>query len=161
MSTLAVVETLVALAILVGLVGVVVPLLPGSLLVGGSVLVWALYVGTSAAWVTFAVAVTLLMVGQVAMYLVPGRRLQAAGVPGRTLVAGAALGVVGFFVIPVVGLFVGFVGGVYLSELARVGSREAWPATVHALKAAGLSVLIELTACLLAGSAWGVGVVLT
>lgn len=161
MSTLAVVETLVALAILVGLVGVVVPLLPGSLLVGGAVLVWALYVGTSAAWVTFTVVVTLLVVGQVAMYLVPGRRLQAAGVPGRTLLAGAALGVVGFFVIPVVGLFVGFVGGVYLSELSRVGSREAWPATVHALKAAGLSVLIELTACLLAGSAWVAGVLLT
>lgn len=161
MSTLAVVETLVALAILVGLVGVVVPLLPGTLLVGGAVLVWALYVGTSAAWVTFAVVVTVLVVGQVATYLVPGRRLQAAGVPGRTLLAGAALGVVGFFVVPVVGLFVGFVGGVYLAELARVGSRQAWPATVHALKAAGLSILIELTACLLAASAWVAGVVLT
>lgn len=161
MSTQAVVEVLVALAILVALVGVVVPLLPGSLLVGGAVLVWALYVGTTAAWTTFAVAVAVLAAGQVAMYLVPGRRLRAAGVPGRTLIAGAALGVVGFFVVPVVGLVLGFVGGVYLSELARVGSREAWPATVHALKAAGLSVLIELGACLLAASAWVVGVVVT
>jgi uncharacterized protein YqgC (DUF456 family) len=92
---------------------------------------------------------------------VPGRRLQAAGVPGRTLALGAVLGVVGFFVIPVVGLFLGFVAGVYLSELVRVGSRGAWPATVHALKAAGLSILIELTACLLATAAWVAGVLLT
>ena len=35
--------------------------------------------------------VTVLVGGQVATYLVPGRRLQAAGVPGRTLLAGAAL----------------------------------------------------------------------
>ncbi|SDS19847.1 hypothetical protein SAMN04488570_1347 [Nocardioides scoriae] len=161
MSTLAVVETLVALVVLLGLVGVVVPVLPGSLAVGGAILVWAAYVGTTTAWVVLAVAVVLLAAGQVAMYLVPGRRLRAAGVPGRTLVLGAALGVVGFFVIPVVGLFVGFLGGVYLSELARVGSSRAWPSTVHALEAAGLSMLIELTACLLAASTWVAGVVLT
>ena len=161
MSTLAVVETLVALVVLLGLVGVVVPVLPGSLAVGGAILVWAAYVGTTTAWVVLAVAVVLLAAGQVAMYLVPGRRLRAAGVPGRTLVLGAALGVVGFFVIPVVGLFVGFLGGVYLSELARVGSSQAWPSTVHALRAAGLSMLIELTACLLAASTWVAGVLLT
>ena len=161
MSTQAVVETLVALVVLVGLAGVVVPVLPGSLAVGGAVLAWAAYVGTSTAWIVFAVAAVLLVTGQVLMYAVPGRRLRAAGVPGRTLLLGALLGVVGFFVIPVVGLFVGFLGGVYLSELARVGSAHAWPATVHALKAAGLSMLIELTACLLAASTWVVGVVLT
>ena len=116
MSTRAVVETLAASAILVGLVGVVVPLLPGSLLVGGAVLVWALYVGTSAAWVTFAVVVTLLVVGQVAMYLVPGRRLRAAGVPGRTLLAGTALGVVGFFA-ALVGFFLVFL---------RVIAKSSW-----------------------------------
>ena len=161
MSTLAVVETLVALAILVGLVGVVVPLLPGTLLVGGAVLVWALYVGTSAAWVTFAVVVTVLVVGQVATYLVPGRRLQAAGVPGRTLLAGAALGVVGFFVVPVAGLFLGFVVGVYAAERHRVGAAAAWPSTRAALRAVGLSIAIELAAALLAAAAWVVGVAVT
>lgn len=155
------VEVLVALAIVVGLVGVVVPVLPGSLLVGLAILGWAIYVGTTTAWLVLAAAVVLLATGAVVMYVVPGRRLKAAGVPGRTLAAGALLGVVGFFVIPVVGLFVGFVGGVYLSELARVGTREAWPATLHALKAAGLSILIELTACLLATTVWVTGVLTT
>ncbi len=37
----------------------------------------------------------------------------------------------------------------------------AWPATVHALKAVGLSMLIELVACLLAAATWVAGVVLT
>ena len=39
------------------------------------------------------------------------------------------LGVVGFFVVPVVGLFLGFVLGVYLAELRRVGAAAAWPST--------------------------------
>ena len=71
------------------------------------------------------------------------------------------LGVVGFFVIPVVGLIVGFVLGVYLAELNRVGREAAWPATTHALKAVGLSIMIELAATMLAAATWVVGVVLT
>jgi uncharacterized protein YqgC (DUF456 family) len=49
------------------------------------------------------------------------------------------------FVIPVVGLFVGFILGVFLAEALRAQSFSgAWPSTVEALKATGLSVLIEL-----------------
>ena len=40
-------EVLVALVIAVGLVGVIVPVLPGSLLVLGAVLVWAIDVGST------------------------------------------------------------------------------------------------------------------
>jgi len=68
---------------------------------------------------------------------------------------------VGFFVIPVVGLLVGFVLGVYLSELQRVGRRGAWPATKAAVKAVGLSMLIELTAAMAAAAVWLAGALAT
>lgn len=155
------VEVLVAVAVVLGVVGTVLPVLPGSLTVGIAVLVWAAYVGTSTAWIVFSVAAVLLVTGQVLMYVVPGRRLREAGVPGRTLLVGALLGVVGFFVVPVIGLFLGFVLGVYAAELLRVGREAAGPSTRHALRAAGLSVLIELAACLLAATTWVTGVVLT
>jgi uncharacterized protein YqgC (DUF456 family) len=155
------VEVLVALAIAVGVVGVVVPVLPGSLLVLGAIVVWAVDLGTGTAWAVFGVAAIFLVLGAVVKYAVPGRRLKDVGIPGSTLLLGGVLGVVGFFVIPVVGLLIGFVLGVYLAELRRVGGSAAWPATVHALKAVGLSMLIEFTACLLAAATWAVGVVLT
>jgi uncharacterized protein len=155
------VEVLVALAIAVGVVGVVVPVLPGSLLVLGAIVVWTVNLGTGTAWVVFAVAAAFLALGAVVKYAVPGRRLKEVGIPGSTLLLGGVLGVVGFFVIPVVGLLVGFVLGIYLAELRRVGGAAAWPATVHALKAVGLSMLIELTASLLAAATWAVGVVVT
>lgn len=154
-------ELFVGLAVLVGVVGVVVPVLPGTLLILGAVLVWALLEGSGTAWAVFSVVTVLLAAGAVVKYAVPGRRLQAAGVPNSTLLAGAALGLVGFFVIPVIGLVIGFVGGVYLAEMRRVGREAAWPSTKHALLAAGLSVLIELAAALLAAATWLTGALLT
>ena len=154
-------EVLVALAIAVGLVGVILPVLPGSLLVLGAVLVWAWDVGSTTGWIVFAIAAIFIALGNVVKYVVPGRRLKENDIPNSTLVLGGVLGIVGFFVIPVVGLVVGFVLGVYLAELNRVGMDLAWPATKHALKAVGLSILIELVATLLAAATWVSGVVVT
>ena len=154
-------DLLAGLAILVGLVGIVVPVLPGALLILGAVLIWAAIVGTGTAWSVAAVAVAFLAVGAVVKYTVPGRRLEAAGVPRRTILMGGLLGIVGFFVIPLVGLVVGFVAGVYLAEMQRVGRASAWVSTWAAVKAAGLSILIELASGLLAASAFVVGVVAT
>jgi uncharacterized protein YqgC (DUF456 family) len=152
---------LVGLGIAVGLVGIVLPGLPGSLLVAASVLVWALAVGSTTGWLVFGVAAAFLALGTVVKYAVPGRRLKRDGIVTSTLLAGAVLGVVGFFVLPVVGLIVGFVLGVYLAEWRRLGSHErAWPSTVAALKAVGLSILIEILAALAAALTWAFGLLL-
>jgi len=155
------VEILVALVIAVGLVGILVPVLPGSVLVLGGILVWAWQVGGVTAWTVFAVAAVILVAGTVVKYLVPNRHLKDAGIPASTQWVGAGLGIVGFFVVPVVGVFIGFVLGIYLAEYRRVGSAAAWPSTKHALRAVGLSILIELVAALLATVVWIVGVIVT
>jgi uncharacterized protein len=154
-------EILVGAAVLVGLVGIVVPVLPGTVLILVAILVWATEQGSAVAWGVFAIAATLLVVGAVVKYAVPGRRLKATGVPRRSLVAGGLLGIVGFFVVPVVGLFIGFVAGVYLAEAHRLGRDRAWPSTRAALAAVGVSIMIELVAGLLAASCWVVGVLVT
>jgi uncharacterized protein YqgC (DUF456 family) len=145
----------IGLAIFAGLVGVVVPLLPGLVLSWGAVLVWALAERTPAAWTVLTVASLLLLASQVLKYVVPGRRMRQAGVPWQTMAAGGVLGIIGFVVVPVVGLVIGFVLGVYLAERARLRShQEAWQSTVHAVKAVGVSILIELGAGLLIAAAW-------
>ena len=154
-------DIIVALAIAVGLVGVLVPALPGTLLVGAAILLWAIERGGASGWVVFVVAAALLVAGSAVKYAVPGRRLKRVGVPTSTLLAGGALGVVGFFVVPVVGLPLGFVIGIYLAEWQRQGRQAAWPATAHALKAVGLGILIELTFGILAAATWVIGVVIT
>lgn len=151
-------SVLAGLVILTGLVGIAVPVLPGLILVWASVLVWALVIQDPVSWWVLAISTVLLAAGWIAQYLWPGRRLKAAGVPGRTTLIGVIVGVVGFFVIPVLGLPLGFVLGVYLAETVRLGAAAAWPSSVHAMKAALLSYGIELGAGLLIALTWLVGV---
>ena len=151
----------VGLTVAVGLVGVVVPVLPGTVLIALALLVWAVTTG-GAAWAFFAGAAALLVAGQVAMYLLPGRRMARAGIPRSSLLLGGLLGVVGFFVVPVLGLPLGFVLGVFLAQLPRSSAvpgraAGAWRSTVVALKGVGLSVAIEMGAGVLAATTWVVG----
>ena len=148
---------LVGIALVVGVVGLVMPILPGTLLIGAVLLVWAILTGGTGAWVAFAIMALLLALGQVLKYLLPGRSMQAAGVPARSIMVGGVVGIVGFFVIPVIGMFIGFIAGVYAAEHLRLHS---WPAarqsTWVAMKATGFSMLIELAAALLAITVWGI-----
>ena len=153
-------EVVVGVAIAVGLIGILVPVLPGSALILVAILLWALELGSATGWAVFAVAAGFLVVGTVVKYVVPGRQLKDAGIPASTQWTGVALAVPGFFVIPVVGAFVGFILGVYLAERRRLGP-GAGASTMSALRAVGVSVLIELTAAILAASAWAAGVVVT
>ena len=155
------IEIGVAVAIVVGIAGVVIPGLPGSLLVGVAVLVWAIATGGATAWVVFGVVVALLLAGVAVKYAIPGKKLKTDGIPNLTLLLGGVGAVVGFFAIPVVGVPIGFVLGIYGAEYQRVGSERAWPSTKAALRAVGVSMLIELGATTLAAATWAVGVVLT
>lgn len=153
---------LVALAIAVGLTGIIVPILPGALLVYGAIAVWAIVEGSVTGWVTLGVVTVLIGASTVVKYTWPVRRMRQADVGRWSLLTGAVLGIIGFFVVPVLGLVLGFVLGVYLAELAnRRNQRVAWASTVHALKGVALSVGVELTGALLATAAWVVGVVLS
>ncbi len=155
------VEIVAALLIAVGLVGIVVPVLPGSILVLVAIALWATEQGGTTAWLVLVAAAALVGVGTVVKYLVPGRRLQLSGVPRSTLVFATLLAIVGFFVIPVIGLVIGFVLGVYAGEWRRTSAAEALPTTVQALKAVGLGILVELFFAVLATLVWVGGVVAT
>jgi uncharacterized protein YqgC (DUF456 family) len=161
MDTDSLVTLICGLAIVAGIIGVLMPGLPALPLCWGGVLVWAIFAdGGWGRWVVFAIVTGLALVGTVIKYAWPSRNLKRTGVPNSTLLAGGALGLVGFFVVPVVGLIVGFVLGVWLAERLRLGdSRLAWPSTKDALKAAGLAMLVELGVGLAIALTWVIGLV--
>jgi uncharacterized protein YqgC (DUF456 family) len=151
---------LAAVLIVVGLAGVLIPLLPGPILIWVGIGLWSFERSDVAGWAILIAATAVLAVGLIAKYALPGRRLREAGVPWITLAFGTLLGVIGFFVIPLFGLPIGFILGVYLAELSRLGSNAAaWPSTRQAVTAVGLSMLIEFGSGLLAAAIWLGGVI--
>lgn len=147
------------LLMLVGLVGIVVPVLPGLLLVWLATALWAFEHPNRWAWAVFALAGLIYAAGVLTQYLLPRRRLKDAGVRTSTMFLALVLALVGFFVIPVIGAFVGFVLGVFLVEVSRQGQRSAaWRATRSALTAVAMSIGIELAAGFAIVAVWLLGV---
>ncbi|GAA4892175.1 DUF456 domain-containing protein [Tessaracoccus lubricantis] len=136
---------------LVGLAGIVVPVLPGSLAIGIGALVWAIWGGSSWGWVAFGIAAVLLVIGAVSSWLLTGRSLQQREVPKWPVVVGVVAGIVGVFVLPGFGLPIGFVLGLLLAEWYRLRDfRQAVATSLATVKALGLGILVELACAMVA-----------
>jgi uncharacterized protein len=158
------VEVLIGIAMLVGLVGIVVPFLPGVILIWGAGVLWAVTLpgGTWTAWLAVGLMTALGIAGLVAAAILPSRRATEVGAPGWVLVVGAVGMVVGFFAIPVVGALLGWPLGVFLAEVARLrDARSAWRTTVSTLKGMGIGIGVELVAAVAMIGVWIAAVVMT
>lgn len=140
-----VVEVALLVLMFIGVIGIILPVLPGLVIIVLGVLVWAVDVRSTTGWVLLGVALAMYLAGVLLQWAIPGRRMQRAGVSTSTLLIGIGCAIVGMFVIPVVGLFVGFPVGIFLVSLARTRNwREAARLTGHAIRAVGTNILIEL-----------------
>lgn len=153
-------EFLIGLVMAVGLVGVLVPVLPGLVLIAGAGVVWALEVGTWQGWGVVAGMVAIMAAGTVAKYRIPGRELAESQASSRTWILSGVLAVVGFFVVPIVGLALGFVVGVYLGErLDHGGHAAAWSSTRRLLTGIGKGIAVEFAAGASAVFVWTIAAV--
>lgn len=114
--TPALISLVAVLLLLVGLVGTVYPVLPGSLLNLVTALGWAALLGSPASWTFGVIAAGLAVAGLSASAVLTGRRLRRERVTRGPILWGVAGAAVGFFVIPVVGLFLGFAVGLFASQ---------------------------------------------
>lgn len=150
---------LAGLAIMVGAVGIIIPVLPGSALIAVSLLVWAVVVNSPVGWIFFAVAMLFVAIGMTSSLMLTGRAMRRERIPHASVLVGALVGVVGFFVVPIVGLALGFAVGLYGSELVRQKAlRPALNSSVAALKAIGIGILVEFSCASVAGGIWIIGV---
>lgn len=152
---MAAVEWIVALIMVVGLIGIVIPVLPGLFLIVIGVLVWSIEQQSSAGWWVLGLTIALYAACLVLEFLIPGKRMRAAGVKTSTLLMGVLVAIPCAIIIPVLGAFIGFPLGIFLVELSRRGGRaQAWAATKHALKAVGLNILIEFVTAVIVIALW-------
>lgn len=152
----AVVAVLVSL---VGLAGIVFPVLPGSIMVGVGALVWAIWGASGWGWVAFAVAAVLLIAGGLSSWFLTGKSLQKNEVPKWPVAAGFVLGIVGMFVLPGFGLPIGFAVGLLLAEWYRMRDLgKALKTSWETIKALGLGIVVEFGAAMLATAVLAVSI---
>ncbi len=148
---------------LVGLVGTVVPVLPGSLLVWAATLgslIWLRDGGL--VWSVGASLTGLLVLATIATFVLPARRGLQGDVARSSLALALVGAIVGGVVIPVVGFPVGLVAALYLAEHRRHGDGVRARRDVgQVLRAYGLGVLVELGVSLVMLLIWAVTLLAT
>ena len=139
------ITVLVAIAMAIGLVGTLLPFLPGLLLILGAAVVYGIAEGFGATGViAMIVIVGLFVVGSLVSLVLARRSAARSGVPRMSLLAAVAGGIVGMFVIPVFGFVPGAVIGMLLAERARLREwAAAWRVTFAAMKGYALGMLVE------------------
>ncbi len=147
---------LVAIVMVAGLLGTVVPFVPGLPLIWGAGLAYGLIAGFDTAGLIAMIAMTVLLAaGMTAKFVLPHRRASAGGVPQSTLIVAALAGVVGFFVIPVVGFPLAAVAGILVAEYRRTGDWSiARRSTKDAVVGFGIGALVEAGAGLAMIACW-------
>jgi uncharacterized protein YqgC (DUF456 family) len=139
---------LIAVAMAIGVLGTLLPFLPGLPIVWAAALVYGLATGFEPiGWVMFVLITLVGVAGLVLGTVLPHRHAAAKGAPTSTILAGVVVGVIGFFVIPIVGLPVGAGLGVLLAERRRLDSwDQAWAATRSLMVGFGIGALVQFAA---------------
>jgi uncharacterized protein len=140
--------------------GAVLPVLPGSPIAFVTLIVWGWVLNSAASWTAAGIGAFFALVGFSAAALLTGRKLKKERIPKRSILAAVIAGIVGTFVIPFFGLFIGFALGLFVAEYMRGGDEQAaMHSSWEALKAMGLGMAAEFFMVALAGSVWTIGVI--
>lgn len=155
-------EVLIGLIMAVGIVGTLIPVLPGLFLVWGAGLVWAIFDGADTThWIIFSVMTVFFLVGIGLSFYLPAKSSKDNSSPKWTMLIATLFAVIGFFVIPIIGVAVGFVFGVFVCQL--IASREfhkTLRTTGKTLKALGLVSLTQCACGIAIATSWALGLLI-
>jgi len=144
----------IAVLIVIGIAGTLLPFVPGIGLVWAAIVLFAIVESTGvASWVTVSAVSVIAILAIYAGFRLPQRAADEGGLSFRGQVFALALAVVGFIVIPVVGAALGFVAGLYLASLTTDRSR-AWQATKATLRALLIASGVQFAASCAMGLIW-------
>lgn len=160
MDTQIITTVIAGLLLAVAALGTIIPVLPGSLLTLGTLLAWGWILGSGASWWSAGIGTAIALAGWSASTVLTGRNLKKQMIPRGSVFLAVALGIVGMFVVPVLGLFLGFGVGLLVGEYSRRRNlTEALRASGSALKAMGTGMVVEFGCAALASSVWMIGVI--
>lgn len=138
----------IILMFIVGFAGMILPLLPGTLLVWGAVFLYGYSDGFTAVspFSFFVITIIAIVTGTADLWL-PLLGAKTVGASWQALLAGIAGALIGTFVIPipVIGTIVGYAGGLLLMEYNKQGDWNlAIKTTMGGLAGVGIATAVKL-----------------
>jgi uncharacterized protein len=132
---------------LVGLFGLLIPVLPGLVIIWVAALGYGIYAGFGTlGWVMFGIMTVLMLVGSFVDNILMGTKAYKQGAAWWAILIALVAAIVGTFLIPIP-----VIGGVFSALLAlflvewarRKNAKEAWKATLGMLEGCGWAVVIR------------------
>ena len=136
--------------ILIGAVGIVVPILPGMLLVWLSVLAyaWVTDFGVITPWIFAFLTIVALVTGLSNIWL-PFLGARKTGASKRAIFLGFVGALIGTFVMPLIGTIIGYAVGIIIGELIKHRDLElAIKSSIGGVAGWGIATIIELAGAL-------------
>lgn len=123
-------ETLTLFVLLVGLVGLIMPVFPGLVVMWLGTLVYALFQNAAGKmtgwdWFLFALITVLMIIGNIADNIIIARKMRDKYVPWSSILWAFAAGIVAsLFFTPIIGL-VAAPAGLFVAETSRLKDRKS------------------------------------
>jgi len=125
-------ETFVLGAMLVGLIGLAVPLVPGLVIIWLAALGYGIFAGFSTlGWVMFAIITILMIAGSIVDNILMGTKAYSTGAPWWSVLIALVAGVAGNFALPVIGGVLAALLTLFLIEWLR---RKDWRLALTSVK---------------------------
>ena len=155
-------EVFIGLAMAIGLVGTLIPVLPGLVLVWLAGLAWTILDGADTThWIIFAIMTLIFIAGLSLSFYIPTKSAKGRSAPKWTFPVASLFAIIGFFIIPIAGLPLGFIFGVFISHL--ISGREFHRAIREVgstLKALGLVSLVQCICGISIATSWALGLLI-
>ena len=137
---------LIIALIIFGLIGIIIPLVPGTFLIWLAVLLYVIGNGMEVlGWGSF-IFITIIAIGTgTSDWWMALLGAKTGGASGRSLLFGIGGAIIGSFIFPIIGTIAGYAGGIIFSEYQKTDDwNAAIKASVGGLAGWGLATAVQL-----------------
>ena len=143
---------------LVGLLGLLIPVIPGLVIIWIAALAYGAILGFEfPAWLIFTILTIIMIVGSLMDNLIMGKQAFKQGASWVSILLAILFGVIGTFILPIIGSFIGAILALFLSEwIRRKDWRKAMDATTGWAVGCGWAIVLRFGMGLVMIVLWGI-----
>jgi len=150
----------ILLTMLVGLLGLIIPIFPGLVVIWIGGLAYGIITGFEfPAWLIFSILTVIMITGSLLDNVVMGKQAHKQGASWLSIILAILFGIVGTFIIPIIGGFLGAILALFIAEwIRRKNWRDAINATSGLAVGCGWAIVLRFGLGIVMIVLWGVWV---